>query len=33
MKGAETMANVVKILKAEIAGISKREAKSATQGI
>jgi DNA-binding transcriptional regulator YiaG len=33
MKGAETMSNVVKILKAEIARISKREAKSATQGI
>ena len=32
-KGAETMLNVVKILKAEIARISKREAKSATQGI
>ena len=33
MKGAETMSNVVKVLKAEIARISKREAKSATQGI
>src|SRR5512135_641062 len=33
MKGAETMSNVVKILKAEIARISKREAKSATQAI
>src|SRR5512136_1092433 len=33
MKGAETMSNVVKILKAEIARISKKEAKSATQGI
>src|SRR5512136_1585445 len=33
MKGAQTMSNVVKILKAEIARISKREAKSATQGI
>jgi DNA-binding transcriptional regulator YiaG len=33
MKGAETMSNVVKILKAEIGRISKREAKSATQGI
>ena len=27
------MSNVVKVLKAEIARISKREAKSATQGI
>ena len=33
MKGAETMSNVVKILKAEIARISKKEAKSATQVI
>jgi DNA-binding transcriptional regulator YiaG len=33
MKGAETMSNVVKVLKEEIARISKREAKSATQGI
>jgi DNA-binding transcriptional regulator YiaG len=33
MKGAETMSNVVKVLKAEIARISKREAKSATEGI
>jgi len=33
MKGEETMSNVVKILKAEIARISKREAKSATQAI
>jgi DNA-binding transcriptional regulator YiaG len=33
MKGAETMSNVVKALKAEIARISKREAKSATQAI
>jgi len=33
MKGAETMSNVVKILKAEIARISKKEAKSATQAI
>ena len=33
MKGAKTMSNVVKILKAEIARISKREAKSATQAI
>jgi DNA topoisomerase VI subunit B len=33
MKGAETMSNVAKVLKAEIARISKREAKSATQGI
>jgi DNA-binding transcriptional regulator YiaG len=33
MKGAKTMSNVVKILKAEIARISKKEAKSATQAI
>ena len=33
MKGAHSMSNVVKILKAEIARISKREAKSATEGI
>jgi DNA-binding transcriptional regulator YiaG len=33
MKGAESMSNVVKILKAEIARISKKEAKSATQAI
>jgi DNA-binding transcriptional regulator YiaG len=33
MKGAESMSNVVNVLKAEIARISKREAKSATQGI
>jgi len=33
MKGAETMSNIAKVLKAEIARISKREAKSATQGI
>jgi DNA-binding transcriptional regulator YiaG len=33
MKGAETMSNVVKILKAEIARISKKEAKSATQAV
>jgi len=33
MKGVETMSNVVKILKAEIARISKKEAKSATQAI
>jgi len=33
MKGAETMSNVVNVLKAEIARISKREAKSATQAI
>jgi DNA-binding transcriptional regulator YiaG len=33
MKGVKTMSNVVKILKAEIARISKKEAKSATQGI
>jgi DNA-binding transcriptional regulator YiaG len=33
MKGVKTMSNVVKILKAEIARISKREAKIATQGI
>ncbi len=33
MKAAETMSNVVKILKAEIARISKKEAKSATQAI
>jgi DNA-binding transcriptional regulator YiaG len=33
MKGAETMSNVANVLKAEIARISKREAKSATQGI
>jgi DNA-binding transcriptional regulator YiaG len=33
MKGAETMSNVVKILKAEIARISKKEAKSATEAI
>jgi len=30
MKGAVTMSNVVNVLKAEIARISKREAKSAT---
>ena len=33
MKGTEIMSNVVKILKAEIARISKKEAKSATQAI
>jgi len=33
MKGAETMSNVVKILKAEMARISKKEAKSANQAI
>jgi len=33
MKGVETMSNVVRILKAEIARISKKEAKSATQAI
>ena len=33
MKGAETMSNVAKVLKAEIARISKKEAKSATQAI
>jgi DNA-binding transcriptional regulator YiaG len=33
MKGGHAMSNVEKILKAEIARISKREAKSATQGI
>jgi DNA-binding transcriptional regulator YiaG len=33
MKGEWTMSNVVKVLKAEIARISKREAKSATHGI
>jgi DNA-binding transcriptional regulator YiaG len=33
MKGAETMSNVAKVLKAEIARISKKEAKSATQTI
>jgi DNA-binding transcriptional regulator YiaG len=33
MKGAEIMSNVVKILKAEIARISKKEAKSATEAI
>jgi len=33
MKGAKTVANVVKILKEEIARISKKEAKSATQAI
>jgi len=33
MKGAESMSNVVNVLKAEIARISKREAKSATEGI
>jgi DNA-binding transcriptional regulator YiaG len=33
MKGAVIMSNVVKILKAEIARISKKEAKSATQAI
>jgi len=33
MKGAKSMSNVVKILKAEIARISKKEAKSATQAI
>jgi DNA-binding transcriptional regulator YiaG len=33
MKGAETMSNVVKVLKAEIARISKKEAKSATEAI
>jgi DNA-binding transcriptional regulator YiaG len=33
MKGGNAMSNVVKILKAEIGRISKREAKSATQGI
>jgi DNA-binding transcriptional regulator YiaG len=32
-KGGHTMSNVVNVLKAEIARISKREAKSATQGI
>jgi DNA-binding transcriptional regulator YiaG len=33
MKGEWTMLNVVKVLKAEIARISRREARSATQGI
>jgi len=33
MKGADTMSNVVKVFKAEIARISKREAKSATHGL
>jgi len=33
MKGADTMSNVVNLLKAEIARISKKEAKSATQAI
>jgi DNA-binding transcriptional regulator YiaG len=33
MKGGDAMSNVEKILKAEIARISKREAKNATQGI
>jgi len=33
MKGAETMSNIAKVLKAEIARIGKREAKSATQAI
>jgi len=33
MKGADIMSNVVKVLKAEIVRISKREAKSATEGI
>jgi DNA-binding transcriptional regulator YiaG len=33
MKGAETMSNVVKVLKAEIIRISRKEARSATQGI
>jgi DNA-binding transcriptional regulator YiaG len=33
IKGDHTMSNVVKILKAEIARISKKEAKSATQAI
>jgi DNA-binding transcriptional regulator YiaG len=33
MKGAEIMSNVVKILKTEIARISKKEAKSATHAI
>jgi DNA-binding transcriptional regulator YiaG len=33
MKGGNAMSNVVNVLKAEIARISKREAKSATQGI
>jgi DNA-binding transcriptional regulator YiaG len=32
-KGAETMSNIVKVLKAEIARISRKEARSATQGI
>jgi DNA-binding transcriptional regulator YiaG len=32
-KGGDTMSNVVNVLKAEIARISKREAKRATQGI
>jgi DNA-binding transcriptional regulator YiaG len=33
IKGGPSMSNVVRILKAEIARISKREAKSATHGI
>jgi DNA-binding transcriptional regulator YiaG len=33
MKGAQTMSNIAKVLKAEIARISRKEAKSATQGI
>ena len=33
MKGVHTMSNVVKALKAEIMRISRKEAKSATQGI
>jgi DNA-binding transcriptional regulator YiaG len=33
MKGGDAMSNVEKVLKTEIARISKREAKSATQGI
>ena len=32
-KGAQTMSNVVKVLKAEIMRISRKEAKGATQGI
>ena len=33
MKGAKTMSNVMNVLKAEIARISKKEAKGATQAI
>jgi len=33
MKGGNAMSNVVNVLKAEISRISKREAKSATEGI